>query len=81
MLKPLQDKLASVESIIAKLEEEKAALIAKMNDPGFAADATDMRIATARFAVVEHELEKTFSSWTKASEEVEQALSKLGADE
>ena len=81
VLKPLQDKLASIEGVIAKFEEEKAALIVNMTNADFAADATNMRVATARFAVVEHELEKTFSSWTKASEEVEQTQAKLGADE
>ncbi len=81
VLKPLQDKLASVEGVIAKFEEEKAALLANMVDPDFAADATNMRVATARFGVVEHELEKAFSTWTKASEEVEQTTAKLGADE
>jgi ATP-binding cassette subfamily F protein 3 len=81
VLKPLQDKLANVESNIARLEEEQAAITRRMAADGFGSDAEEVRLLSARFAIVEGELGRTYSAWSTASEEVERAEARLGSDE
>ena len=81
VLRPLQDKLAFVEAEIARFEEEKRGITARMGSEGFGADADEVRLLTARYAAVEGSLEKVFSQWASASEELERAEARLGAPE
>ena len=81
MLRPLQDKLKSVEEEIAKLEQEKGAITARMGAEGFGSDADEVRLLTARYSVVESSLEKVYTQWSDTSEELEKAEARLGAEE
>ncbi len=81
VLKPLQDKLAVVEAEIARFEEEKKILTQRMGVEGFGADAEEVRVLSARYAVVETGLAGAFTAWASASEEVERAEALLAASE
>ncbi|MEM1442649.1 MAG: hypothetical protein AAGF67_09920, partial [Verrucomicrobiota bacterium] len=71
-LKPLKQEFEAIESSIAKLEEEKEGLTAKLADPDFfkqeGAEASD---AMKRFSEVEGELESSYTSWEELSEKIE----------
>jgi len=80
VLRPLQDKLKSVEAEIARLEEEKSSITARMGAEGFGADADEVRLLTARYSILESSLEGVFTQWASASEELERAEARLGAE-
>ncbi|WP_038164149.1 ABC-F family ATP-binding cassette domain-containing protein [Verrucomicrobium sp. BvORR106] len=73
VLKPLQEKLEKVEEQIASLEQEKMALVKKMNGDGFGTDAGEVMETTSRFNTVEGGLEKAYSQWSEVSEAIERA--------
>jgi len=71
-LKPLQRELEQLEGAVASLEEEKAKLTAKLLDPEFFKSEGDAATAASkRFAVVESELEKSYTRWSELSDEIE----------
>ena len=70
-LKPLKTEFEKVETIIGKLEQEKAELTAKLVDPEFFKKGEAAAEATKRFSEVESELETFFTKWSKLSEEIE----------
>jgi ATP-binding cassette subfamily F protein 3 len=80
VLRPLQDKLKCVEAEIAKLEEEKSSITARMGSEGFGSDADEVRLLTARYSILESSLENVFTQWANASEELERAEAALGAE-
>ena len=81
VLKPLQDKLANVEGEIARLEAEKRTITQRMGSDGFGADPEEVRLLTAKFSFMEKDLDRVFTAWSAASEEVERAEAQLGSDE
>lgn len=81
VLRPLQDRLATVEAEIARFEEEKRELVQGMSREGFGADPEEVRVTTARYAIIEAGLERAFTAWASASEDVERAEAALAAGE
>ncbi len=80
-LKPLQEKLEEVESLIARLETEKPELLAKLGDPSFFKDEPDLaRVTAHRYKDLEHDMQKAYSDWDEVSGELERAEAELGSD-
>ncbi len=81
VLKPLQEKLETVETLIATLENEKPELLAKLGDAEFFKSEPDLaRVTAHRFKDLEYEMQKAYSNWDEISEDLERAEAELGAD-
>ncbi|MFK5920758.1 MAG: ABC-F family ATP-binding cassette domain-containing protein [Verrucomicrobiota bacterium] len=81
VLKPLQEKLETVETLIAKLEGEKPELLAKLGDADFFKSEPDLaRVTAHRFKDLEYEMQKAYSDWDEVSADLERAEAELGAD-
>ncbi len=78
VLKPLQEKLETVETLIAKLEGEKPELLAKLGDADFFKSEPDLaRVTAHRFKDLEYEMQKAYSDWDTISEDLERAEAEL----
>jgi ATP-binding cassette subfamily F protein 3 len=75
-LKPLKKEFEALESEIAKLEEEKLQLDAKLADPEFFKQGEESSAAMKRYSEIEEGLEKRFGRWAELSEKIE-ALEKI----
>ncbi len=60
--------------------KEKNSITARMGAEGFGADADEVRLLTARYGILESSLEGVFTQWASASEELERAETRLGAE-
>jgi len=76
-LRPLKKEFEAVEAEIAKLEEEKAELDAKLADPEFFRSAEEAPAAMKRYAEIETLLESRVTKWGELSEKIEK-LESLG---
>ena len=75
-LKPLKKEFEALESEIAKLEEEKLQLDAKLADPEFFKQGEESSAAMKRYSEIEEGLEKRLGRWAELSEKIE-ALEKI----
>ncbi|MCF6313648.1 MAG: ABC-F family ATP-binding cassette domain-containing protein [Verrucomicrobiales bacterium] len=81
VLKPLQERLETVETLIAKLESEKPELLAKLGNAEFFKSEPDLaRVIAHRFKDLEYEMQKAYSDWDAISEDLERAEAELGAN-
>jgi len=77
-IKPLQEKLETVEKTIAGLEAKKIELTTKVSDPEVQRDPDLLRDLAAQFQKANDDLNSAYSEWSEASEAVEEAEAKLG---
>ena len=73
ILKPLEDRLESLESRISELEEAKGTLTQHLEKPEIAGDAEELRKTTNAYQSLADQLEKAYSDWSTLSDEVEEA--------
>jgi ATP-binding cassette subfamily F protein 3 len=77
-LKPLQERLEAVETLISDLETEKPELLGKLSEPLFFKEEPDMaRVTAQRYKDLENELQKAFTEWDEVSNELERAEAAL----
>ena len=81
VLKPLEDRLADLESKISELESARETLTEHMSNPEVASDAEELRKASNAFQSVGEQLEKAYSEWSELSDEVETMRAKLEASD
>jgi ATP-binding cassette subfamily F protein 3 len=75
-LAPLRKQAKDAETLLAKLTAERAAIEAKLADPGLYSPARvrDVAAANARLAAIRREAEATEAEWLAAAEALEAAL-------
>lgn len=79
-LKPLQEKLETVESLISELEEEMPALLKQLGDSEFfKSEPERARIVAHRYKDLEHGIQKAYSEWDEVSAELERVEAALEA--
>ena len=81
VLKPLEDRLATLESKISELESARETLTEHMSNPEVASDAEELRKTSTAFQSVGEQLEKAYSEWSELSDEVETTRAKLEASD
>jgi ATP-binding cassette subfamily F protein 3 len=77
ILKPLEERLETLENQITELEAAKATLTSHLSKPEVSADAEELRKTTAAYQSVSEKLEETFSAWSILSDEVETKRAEL----
>ena len=70
-LRPLKKEFEAVEAEIAKLEEEKLVLDAKLADPEFFKKGEEASVAMKRYSEIEALLESRVSKWGDLSDKIE----------
>lgn len=79
ILKPLQDKLAAVETDIAQREQRKEEIAEQLNDPAIASDNDALMNLTTEYRLQEKELGALFTKWADLSEEIERTEQEIEA--
>ena len=80
-LKPLQEKLETVEQLISDLEAEKPKLLGKLADPEFFKEEPDLaRVTAQRYKDLENDLQKAYTDWDEVSGDLDRAVAELGAE-
>jgi ATP-binding cassette subfamily F protein 3 len=77
-LKPREEELVRLESRITELEEAKDSLTIHLAKPEVTSDNEELRKSTNAYQSVADQLEKTFSTWSTLSAEVEAKRKELG---
>jgi ATP-binding cassette subfamily F protein 3 len=77
-LKPREEELVRLESRITELEEAKDSLTIHLAKPEVTSDNEELRKSTNAYQSVADQLEKTFSTWSALSAEVEAKRKELG---
>jgi len=72
IMKPLENELEEVEGRIAKGEQDKAGLVAKMSKPEVSGDAELVKTMSAEFQQISKDIENCYSRWDELSEKIEQ---------
>jgi len=77
-LKPREEELVRLETRISELEEAKDSLTVHLAKPEVTSDNEELRKSTNAYQNVADKLEKTFSTWSTISAEVEAKRKELG---
>ncbi len=79
VLKPLEEQLEKLETMITEFESAKETLTEHMSKPEVASDPEELRKTSEAFQAVGGQLEKAYSEWSQLSDEVETMRKKLEA--
>jgi ATP-binding cassette subfamily F protein 3 len=73
LTKPIQDKIDSLEKLIAAHEAEKANIERRMADPEFYRDGEHVKAVSARYKEVQEQLSNEYFSWGELAKRLEEA--------
>ena len=77
-LKPLQDKLETLEETIGEREQHKASLAARLNDPTLFETKEEVKLVLTDMHNTDATLEKLYSTWNDLTEEIARIEAELG---
>ncbi|MFI5253677.1 MAG: ribosomal protection-like ABC-F family protein [Bacteroidota bacterium] len=69
--KPVQDKIAAIEKLIAQLEQQKLECEALMGDPDFYKDSEKVKEITAKYKTTGNDLTNAYYKWGELTKELE----------